>query len=296
MLEYTPNRGDIVKVISISKKKFENLNPVLLPKDLITTEGQVFEFNYRGEQKALKKLYITEGKTFANKLYTLEMLDVNKKYLPNSLYIPDYLCSINGQVEAFTIPKIDGTNLTEILKSNNYTFKEQLFYLKRIGEILQQLHHMRKYTPLMDFYINDLHEGNFIVDNYSKELKVIDIDSCKIGTNDPSASKYLTSQLIKNCQKYKVSDDELVIADSNTDMFCYCIVILNYLTRKNVSRLTIEEFYNVLNHLDIIGLDKELIDIFYKLIIECKNENPVNYIQTITEKQIVKSRMQKTTI
>lgn len=199
-----------MKIIYISKKKFEKLNPVLLPNGLITTEGQVFEFNYRGEQKVLKKLYVTEGKVFANKLYTLEMLDVNKKCLPSNFYIPDYLCSINGQISAFTIPKIDGTNLSEILKSDSFGYKEQLFYLKQIGEMLQQLHHMRKYTPLPDFYISDLHEGNFIVDNYSKELKVIDLDSCKIGTNDPTASKYLASSLIENCGKYKVSQDGLV--------------------------------------------------------------------------------------
>lgn len=85
----------------------------------------------------------------------------------------------------------------------------------------------------------------------------------------------------------------LVIADSNSDMFCYCIVILNYLTRKNVSRLTLDEFYNVLNHLDIIGMNKELIDVFHKLLVECRNENPLNYLQTITEKQIVKARLCK---
>lgn len=152
---------------------------------------------------------------------------------------------------------------------------------------------MLEYTPLTDFYISDLHEGNFVVDNYSKELKVIDIDSCKIGSNDPSASKYLTSSLIKNCQKYKLSEDGLVIADSNSDLFCYCVVILNYLTRKNVSRLTLDKFYDILNHLDIVGLDKEFIDIFYKLLVECKNENPMDYIQTITENQIIKARLCK---
>lgn len=286
-----------MKIISISKKTFENLNYLKLPVGLINTEGEIYEFVYRSEPKVLKKLYVLEGKTFANKLYTLEMLDNNKKYLPSNFYIPDYLCSINGYVSAFTVPKIEGTNLSCILESNKISYKQQLFYLKQIGEILQQLHHMRRYTSLNNFYLNDLHEGNFVIDNYSKELKVIDLDSCKIGTNDPSASKYLSSKLVKECNKYKIdAESDLIIADSNSDVFCYCMVILNYLTGQNVSRFNINDFYDILNYLNVIGVDKNLIDIFCKLMVGCKNENPLNYIETITEKQIEKAKLFKKTI
>lgn len=288
-----------MKIITISKKKFESLTPLDLPIVILNTEGELYNFNYRGEEKILKRLFVLEGKIFANKLYTLQMLDTYKKYLPTNFCIPDYLCSIGGTISAFTTPKIDGTNLSIILNSSNVDYKEQIFYLKQIGEILQQLQHIRNYTPLTNIYLCDLHEGNFVVDDYSKELKVVDLDSCKIGTNDTSASKYLTgSSLVESCSKYIVdSECGCVVADGNSDLFCYCMVILNYLLRKNVKNLSLEKFYTLLNHLDVIGIDKELIDIFYKLTFGCENKNPLNYLESISEKQIIKLRMYaKTTL
>ena len=146
---------------------------------------KIFDFDYRGNKKILKTLYTLNGHTFANKLYTLEMLDSNKEYLPSNFYIPDYLCTVDSKVIGFTVPKIEGINLTDILKSKQIDYKEQIYYLKKIGEILNQLHNIRKYTNLTDIYINDLHDSNFIVDNNNRELKVIDLDSCKICSNEP---------------------------------------------------------------------------------------------------------------
>ena len=104
------------------------------------------------------------------------MLDSNKEYLPSSFYFPDYLCASEGKIIGFTVPKIEGTNLSTILNDSSINYKEQIYYLKKIGEILNQLHNIRKYTPLNSIYINDLHESNFIVDNNNRELKVIDLE------------------------------------------------------------------------------------------------------------------------
>ena len=285
-----------MKIISLSKKAFENLKPLELSREIMNTEAEIFEYNFRGKEKVLKKLYITDGSSFANKLYTLEMLDVNRKYLPRSFCVPDYLCAINGHVCGFTVPKIDGTNLSTILNNPNVNYKEQIYYLKKIGEVLQQLDHIRKYTDLKDIYINDLHESNFMIDNYSKELRVIDLDSCKIGANDPAPARFLTRlSLLNISNKYKVNNDDNcyghIIADRNSDLYCYCMIILNYLSGKSINKLSINDFYSFLNHMDIIGIDKEFIDVLYKIVNNCDNENPMNYLDAITEKQLIKTRM-----
>ena len=64
-----------MKIISISKKSFEKLHELELPPEVFNNEAEIYDFNYRGEEKVLKVLNILNGKTFANKLYTLEMLD-----------------------------------------------------------------------------------------------------------------------------------------------------------------------------------------------------------------------------
>ena len=141
--------------------------------------------------------------------------------------------------------------------------------------------------------------SNFIVidtDNYSKELRVIDLDSCKIGANDPSPARFLTPlSLLNVSNKYKVNNDENclghIIADRNSDLYCYCMIILNYLFGKTINKLSIDEFYRCINHLDTIGIDKELVDILYKIVNNCDNDNPMNYLDSITEKQIIKTRI-----
>ena len=253
-----------MKIITLSKKKFENLTKVNLSKEIFNTEGNIYDFEYRGNKKILKTLYTLNGYTFANKLYTIEMLDSNKQYLPSSFYIPDYLCTVDGHVVGFTVPKIEGVNLSTILSSKDINYKEQIYYLKKIGEILNQLHNIRKYTPLKEIYINDLHESNFIVDNNNRELKVIDLDSCKIGSNEPFAARFLTPiSMINGVEKYKINEDinsnGYIVPNSDSDLYCYSMIILNYLFGDKVNNIGIENFYEYLNYLEYIGMNKELL-------------------------------------
>jgi len=285
-----------MKIITLSKKKFQELERLELSREVFNTEAKIYDFNYRGQKKILKTLYTLNGYTFANKLYTLEMLDSYKEYLPSSFYIPDYLCTVDSKVIGFTVPKIEGTNLTDILNSKNIDYKEQIYYLKKIGEILNQLHNIRKYTPLKDIYINDLHDSNFIVDNNNRELKVIDLDSCKICSNEPFPSRFLTEKsIIKYIDKYKINEDKhsdgYIVPNSDSDLYCYSIIILNYLYGNRINNIDIEKFYEYLNYLEAISVNKELINIFSKLLVaNCKNENPLNYLDSLTSEQIYRAK------
>lgn len=284
-----------MKIITLSAKRFKELPKLNLTRDILNTEGIMYEFNYRGKPKIIKELFTLNGSTFANKLYTMEMLDCNKEYLPSSFCIPDSLCTVNGNIVGFTIPKIEGINLTTILKSKNISCQEQIYYLKKIGEILNQLHYIRKNTSLKDIYINDLHDSNFIVDNNKKELKVIDLDSCKIGSNKPFVARFLTPfSLINGINKYRINNDKnssgYMVPDSNTDLYCYSMVILNYLYGDSFGNIAIENFYKYLNYLESIGISKDLINVFSKLVSNCKNENPLNYLDSLTDEQIYRAK------
>ena len=186
-----------MKVIRLSKKAFNDLELLDIPREILNTEGKVYNFNYRNKEKVFKQLYHQQGLIFASKLYTLEMLDINREYLPENFYIPDNLVTVSDTIEGFTVPYIEGVNLAIILKSK-MNCKEQIYYLKKVGEILEQMHNIRTYTPLTDFYINDLHEGNFIVNPKKREINVVDLDSSKIGDNMVFASHYLTPLSLLN--------------------------------------------------------------------------------------------------
>lgn len=67
-------------------------------------------------------------------------------------------------------------------------------------------------------------------------------------------------------------------------------MILNYLYDGRIDRLSIEEFYRFINYLDDIEVNKELIESFEKIVVGAPNVNPVNYLDTLSSKQIAKAR------
>ncbi len=314
-----------MKIVTLSKNQYEKLLPLDIPREVFNTEARMFRYTTpRREEKVVKSLYNTEGETFGGKLYTLEMLNKNAEYLPENFVIPDSLLSVRDNIVGFTIPYIEGINLSTIINDPKLSVKEQLYYLKKVGELLQQLKSIREYTPLTNIYLNDLHESNFIVNPKKRSIYAIDLDSCKIGNNICFTSRFLTpfSLAATVPQKYHENLEEkgpgVIIPDENTDLLCYNLMVLNYLRginvdslpnslimnhQSNISSLSIKEaeeisyeerlsleFYEYLNYLEAIGISKELLECFSKILGNCPNENPVNYLDTITTEQVARSR------
>lgn len=300
-----------MKIVSMSIKAFNKLVPLVLKTEILNTEAKMYEYNYKDKEKIIKRLFLTNGEIFANKLYTLEMLDNNREFLPNNFIIPESLLTVGGEIQGFIIPKIKGINLSLILKDNKMNVEDQLFYLKKVGDILNQLKYIRHNTSLKDFYINDLHEDNFIIKRENGEIFVIDLDSCKISSNGPFASRYLTSKSLLcnvNGKKYKFSDNDsvfendkytinydqkgsgYVIANENSDLYCYIIMILNFLYGSNINNLELVEFYRYVNYLESVGINKDLISIFTNILTNKDNENPSKLLDSLTDKQVYRSR------
>lgn len=155
---------------------------------------------------------------------------------------------------------------------------------------------IRKYTPLNDLYINDLHESNFIINPNNKELGVIDLDSCKVGTNTAFPAKFLTTKSLLNYapNKYQINKDlstpGYVTADKNSDLYCYNMIILNYLYGDNVDRMDVLTYYDYLNYLNTIGIHKGLLDAFHLLLANTDNKNPMKYLDSLTDKQVYQAK------
>jgi len=287
-----------MKMINISKKKFDSLSEVELSKHTFNTEGQMYNIRYKNKDKILKRLYNDIGVTFANKLYTLEMLNYYKDNLPSNFIIPDYLVSIDDNIIGFTIPKLNGVNLSDLIKDKNISNKEKIYYYIKLGETLNQLKNIRKYSNLKEIYINDLHECNIMINTQNKELSIIDLDSSRILNNGCFASRYLgISFLIQDKpHKYIYNDDAIkngpgsVFANENSDLFCYNVMILNYLYGDKITSLNIDEFYNYLEYLNKIGVNKHLLDCFNDLTTTADNKNPVNFLETLTDTEVARSK------
>ena len=277
-----------MQIINMSKTKLNSLEPLILPKNVTSTECELFKYHYYGKEKLLKKLHRTDGIIFANKLYTIEALNANKDSMPSNFVLPESLVSINKKIEAFTMKYIKGINLSVILNNPDITYEEKIHYLKSIGRILEQMQNIRKYTNLNNFYLGDIHEDNFLVERDKQEIYIVDLDSCKIAGNKSFPGRYLTnSSLIKyNNTKYQTLSQTDDLADykidENTDIYCYIIMILNYLYDGRVDRLSLDKFYDFINYLEDIKVNIELIECFNKIVVGGNNINPCNYLDTLT--------------
>ena len=193
------------------------------------------------------------------------------------------------------MPFIRGINLNLILKDFSISNEFKINLLKQISEILKKMDNLRKNSELKDFFINDLHEGNFIYNTDTRKLNVVDTDSFKINNNKPFAAKYLTpASSIVNIPKKYIQNIELrypgfIVSNKNSDLYCFNIIILNYLFQNNVSKLSMENFYTYLNYLRTIGLPYRLVDKFAKLYEYLDNENIFEELDYITDSVLEKS-------
>ena len=285
-----------MEIISMSKNKFDKLEPIILPNGVCNTECDLFHFRYGNKHKALKKLYLTGGNNFGNKLYTIEALSSNADLIPDNFILPEYLVAINKRIEAFVMPFIEGVNLSVVLDDISISYEDKIYYLKMVGQILEDMSNTRKFTELKDFYIGDLHEDNFMVDLGKRQIFVTDVDSFKIAGNLSFPARYLNKRaLLNNVNgKYRISRDAHAIANyninENTDLYCYIIVILNYLYGEKINNISICDFYNYLNYLDSLKFDQNLLHCFERIVSNGKNINPLPYLDSLTVKQVGMAR------
>lgn len=282
-----------MKVINISKNRFQNLEKYQLPPSVFNSEAQMYILPIKNKwetiYKILKRLYVTSGPMFGNKLETINsLIDLEGEIDIPEIVFPERLAIVNSEAVGYTMELVESINLETALRSYDVDAETKIKYLRQIGEILEKMKMVRKFTSVKDFYLNDMHENNFVIDINSDNVRVVDIDSCKINGNITFGSRYLSPMsMIANIPKYKKETDGrcggFIKPSEDTDLFCYNIMILNTLFGGGFNRLTLEEFYNYIEYLYSLGVPLELIDIFEKIVSNNHNENPYELLDSLTK-------------
>lgn len=276
MIEYQTKEGDTMRITNISKTEFEKLRLLCtsLESDLYIYDKDI----------VLKRLDENLKDRFDNKICTISELSKNKDIINiPELVIPESLVKVENEIMGFTMKYIQGPTLENILKSDEYSIKQKIEYLKQIGVILEKMKYVRKNTKVNNFYLNDMHEGNFILNKETNKIHVIDLDSSKIGLNKTVCAKYLTPlNKITAVPKYKKLEYPIFGGyfeiNENTDLYCYIIMVLNYIYGSNISKLYIKEYYDYLEYLLKLGISKELIDKLSYIYTNQDNENIYEYL------------------
>ena len=281
-----------MNIVSISHNKFRELKKLELSKKIMNTEGTLYRITdknkWQNEEKVIKKFYNDFGDSFGNKLLTINSLvDLKEKINIEEIVMPEKLVVSNGQIIGFTMDYIENINLKDMFYDLKIDRELIIKLLKEIGTILEKIKKLNEHEIVENFYLNDLHESNFIYNLKTKHINVVDIDSCRISNNKPFAAKFLTpvSPVSELPGKYQVCElkDALgyIEPNMNSDLYCYTIMIMNYLYKGDVQKLDIPEFYSYLNYLNSIGFPYELLDCFSNLYEYTNNTNPMELLDMI---------------
>ncbi len=180
----------------------------------------------------------------------------------------------------YTMEFLNGTTLKVLMDNKD---KNIFNYLYKLGYALEKIN-----ESYSDLIIGDLHEGNIMVVN--NEIKIIDPDGFSIKNHENIRSHYLMSSILLSeidpypINKYPLDNEEFIIPNRNTDLFCYIMIILNTLggTSGFYNYLNYEyKYLDYLSYLESIGLSKDLIYILKKIITKEDNINPYKEIKKI---------------
>ena len=287
-----------MEVVNITKNGLKKLKKVSLGYGILNTEADLFIMKTKDkwniEYKMLKTLFCTEGANFSNKLFIINELIDNRSVINiDELVLPEKLLIVDGQVNGFIMPYIENTNFEGILNDINISNLQKIEYFKQISHILHKMDNLRNNSDITDFYLNDLHASNFILNKKTGKINVVDLDSCKINGNKPFAAKYLTpfSPISSMKAKYRVNEEinflGYIIPDKNTDLYCYIMTLMNFLFKGRISSLGRDNYYLYLEYLRSINYPYELLDKLSKIYEYVDNEEIGDELDLLTNDMIV---------
>lgn len=268
---------------------------LVMESDVLNTEAVMYLYKNKISNKdyeLLKYYYNSTGKYFSNKMFTIHQLITNHdeilEYIPN-LVLPEKIATQNNIIVGYIMKYYQSKNLSHVLTDLNISKSERISYLTEVGEVLESLKTLRENSSISEMYLNDVHEDNFIITNTGK-MHVVDIDSCKIENNIPLAAKYLVGSiegLHLAPNKYDKDENEfgtIFKANEQSDLYCYLIMILNFLYgERRVHRMSLEEYYDYIDYLSKIGLSSDLKYAFMNLFSKVENENPKDLLKGLEQ-------------
>lgn len=283
-----------MKIRAYTGREFRKLKKIQLHPSISHSECELFIIEdkeyWKKHHTLVKQFKQTNGEYFSNKLYTIHALIDNMPILGiDELVLPSSLFAIDGEIQGYTMPFIEENfNLGVLLKSQTVSLGKKIIALQKIGHLIEKL--MKLEGLEGNFYLGDIHEGNFIFDINKGIYRAVDLDSCRIGNNRPSSAQYLSlnRKLEDFPNKYPVFQMDQFISffenNEQTTILCYIYMILNTISGVKIHELTVEEYYNYLQYLKDRGLSSELIDIFARIYTPSRNKMDIQLLSDIPGK------------
>ncbi len=257
-----------MNVVYFNKKNINKLKKLYLNTNIISTEAELL-VTEGGD--LFKRFYVNEGEYFHKKLYTISSLNEHKELFDSSFVLPESLVSIGGKISGYTMPYIPGENFDNFLNNAKISEDIKVKYLKDAAIMMEKASIIREKAGLDNFYLGDIHSQNFVLG--SDGLKMIDMDSVRIGYMDGFPIK--NSFPVRNFKLYNkyIIKDGVMLPNKASDTAMFNLMIINHLAGMDMQRKELEDYYDYLDYLKNMGLDKNIIKEFSNIYSE--NEGKV---------------------
>lgn len=205
--------------------------------------------------------------------------------------LPEALVYIDKTLRGYIMQYVKGTTLSDYLQNSAISLEKKLTILKKIGKTLERIFNFKEIPYKL--ILGDLHENNIIITN-DEEIKIIDLNGMCLNPKDIPNCKYLNiavDELRWKRPKYEINIIGEVVPSENTDIFCYGMIIMNFISQSEFVKLPYYKIREYLNYLKTLGFRTDLINCIAKLYNLDKNENPYPYIEGISEEMIKNASM-----
>ena len=274
--------------LKLTKEEFQNLEPLHLVEGTIEKESIMYYAPNRTKQ--IIKVY----KDYDNPLYLMSkiktirnLLRYTKEISFPELLKPLSIALLDNKMIGIVYPEIEAYTARTYLYLNLIPTKIKIEILRKIGLLLEKI---KNTNPKYNAAFADVHIDNFLVDNIIvderkniKDLSIIacDTDSMKIMDSKGIPGYYLyDSEKLSTIDKYRLDSEKDIIPDSNTDIYCYIMIILDFISKSHfVYGLNISEYNYYLDYLDRIGINSNLLTSFASVYENNKdNISPLPYL------------------
>ena len=267
-----------MKIINLKSKEYRKLKPFLIDEDVTYNEANFYKAPH--DNSTIFKLYRTkqEDRLVKKEEAVVDIMLSAKDINIPELVLPKAIVTVEDSFKGIALDHIEGCNLSILLKPNTLPLKSQIELLKELGSILEKV---KKANPSLNLALGDVHLDNFMISN--KKIYAIDTDGINIHSHTGRVNYYLVNSLANSTDKYPLADDGIIKATTDTDIFCFIMIILELVSNnKTIYRISLEEYKRYLDYLDHLGFNTKLLESFASIYNpSIDNINPTNYLDNL---------------
>ena len=270
--------------IYLTKREFRRLKSFYIDEDAANTEANFF-YDKKNDDYLFKiyrfkdKDYLQrKEKTIEDIIQSKDLINIPELILPLKEVFVDH--NFNGII----IKRVKGCNTSLYLNDSFIPLKTKIDILKQIGIILEKI---KNANPSLNLAFGDVHTDNFMISD--DKVFGIDTDGMNIFDNKGRINYYLDDKsFIRSIKKYPIDDFGLIKTSTNTDIFCFIMMILDIITNNKIYRLSLNEYKYHLDYLDKLGFDNNILISLASIYDEnIDNISPLPYLDKLDNPKIL---------